>query len=206
MLTTIVFCFFFFVGNAPNEPGPSYDAHARPATLYAPSWYDASPRNGAWSDAPWCHTSWWHDAWTNASAGSVCPAFWQSMLSSVFFFYHFALAVLFCSSTVSVSSQVAENPPNHILFLTNLPEETNELMLSMLFNQSVTFPHCIFVFAFCMNVASDRIVVCAGSLDSRRSVWFLVATTSPLWSLTMRCMLGPHEILCKALKSRKQMP
>ncbi|XP_026086810.1 U1 small nuclear ribonucleoprotein A-like [Carassius auratus] len=31
--------------------------------------------------------------------------------------------------------QVSENPPNHILFLTNLPEETNELMLSMLFNQ-----------------------------------------------------------------------
>ncbi|XP_023565329.1 U1 small nuclear ribonucleoprotein A-like isoform X2 [Octodon degus] len=28
-----------------------------------------------------------------------------------------------------------ENPSNHILFLTNLPEETNELMLSMLFNQ-----------------------------------------------------------------------
>nr|XP_033811211.1 U1 small nuclear ribonucleoprotein A [Geotrypetes seraphini]XP_033811212.1 U1 small nuclear ribonucleoprotein A [Geotrypetes seraphini] len=32
-------------------------------------------------------------------------------------------------------SQISENPPNHILFLTNLPEETNELMLSMLFNQ-----------------------------------------------------------------------
>uniref|UniRef100_A0A3B3X697 U1 small nuclear ribonucleoprotein A n=1 Tax=Poecilia mexicana TaxID=48701 RepID=A0A3B3X697_9TELE len=32
-------------------------------------------------------------------------------------------------------SGVSENPPNHILFLTNLPEETNELMLSMLFNQ-----------------------------------------------------------------------
>uniref|UniRef100_A0A8P0TF39 U1 small nuclear ribonucleoprotein A n=1 Tax=Canis lupus familiaris TaxID=9615 RepID=A0A8P0TF39_CANLF len=28
-----------------------------------------------------------------------------------------------------------KNPPNHILFLTNLPEETNELMPSMLFNQ-----------------------------------------------------------------------
>ncbi|NWS85919.1 SNRPA protein, partial [Toxostoma redivivum] len=26
-------------------------------------------------------------------------------------------------------------PPNHILFLTNLPKETNERMLSMLFNQ-----------------------------------------------------------------------
>ncbi|KAM4751547.1 U1 small nuclear ribonucleoprotein A-like [Cyanocitta cristata] len=33
------------------------------------------------------------------------------------------------------SPQLSENPPNHILFLTNLPEETNELMLSMLFNQ-----------------------------------------------------------------------
>lgn len=29
----------------------------------------------------------------------------------------------------------AEQPPNQILFLTNLPEETNEMMLSMLFNQ-----------------------------------------------------------------------
>lgn len=34
-----------------------------------------------------------------------------------------------------LSLQLSENPPNHILFLTNLPEETNELMLSMLFNQ-----------------------------------------------------------------------
>ncbi|TRY74870.1 hypothetical protein TCAL_12569 [Tigriopus californicus] len=30
---------------------------------------------------------------------------------------------------------VLEAPPNQILFLTNLPEETNEMMLSMLFNQ-----------------------------------------------------------------------
>ncbi|CAL8353598.1 unnamed protein product [Lota lota] len=40
-------------------------------------------------------------------------------------------AMTYCS----LSFQIAENPPNHILFLTNLPEETNELMLSMLFNQ-----------------------------------------------------------------------
>lgn len=33
------------------------------------------------------------------------------------------------------ATPLSENPPNHILFLTNLPEETNELMLSMLFNQ-----------------------------------------------------------------------
>ncbi len=30
---------------------------------------------------------------------------------------------------------VMDAPPNQILFLTNLPEETNEMMLSMLFNQ-----------------------------------------------------------------------
>lgn len=35
----------------------------------------------------------------------------------------------------SVSSSTAEQPPNQILFLTNLPEETSEMMLSMLFNQ-----------------------------------------------------------------------
>ncbi|NXD46606.1 SNRPA protein, partial [Copsychus sechellarum] len=31
--------------------------------------------------------------------------------------------------------QLSENPPNHILFLTNLPEETKDLKLSMLFKQ-----------------------------------------------------------------------
>ncbi|XP_055712946.1 U1 small nuclear ribonucleoprotein A [Phlebotomus papatasi] len=33
------------------------------------------------------------------------------------------------------ASSTTEQPPNQILFLTNLPEETNEMMLSMLFNQ-----------------------------------------------------------------------
>ncbi|KAM6164757.1 U2 small nuclear ribonucleoprotein B'' isoform 1-T1 [Rhynchocyon petersi] len=33
------------------------------------------------------------------------------------------------------SPQVPDYPPNYILFLNNLPEETNEMMLSMLFNQ-----------------------------------------------------------------------
>ncbi|AWP05075.1 putative U2 small nuclear ribonucleoprotein B'' isoform 2 [Scophthalmus maximus] len=35
----------------------------------------------------------------------------------------------------SPTVQVPDNPPNYILFLSNLPEETNEMMLSMLFNQ-----------------------------------------------------------------------
>lgn len=33
------------------------------------------------------------------------------------------------------ANPATEQPPNQILFLTNLPEETNEMMLSMLFNQ-----------------------------------------------------------------------
>ncbi|KYO23719.1 U2 small nuclear ribonucleoprotein B'' [Alligator mississippiensis] len=37
--------------------------------------------------------------------------------------------------TSSQNQQVPDNPPNYILFLNNLPEETNEMMLSMLFNQ-----------------------------------------------------------------------
>ncbi|MEE6474481.1 hypothetical protein FKM82_010396 [Ascaphus truei] len=36
---------------------------------------------------------------------------------------------------LSQNQQVPDNPPNYILFLNNLPEETNEMMLSMLFNQ-----------------------------------------------------------------------
>ncbi|KAG8448782.1 hypothetical protein GDO86_015737 [Hymenochirus boettgeri] len=39
------------------------------------------------------------------------------------------------SGQMAPMQPISENPPNHILFLTNLPEETNELMLSMLFNQ-----------------------------------------------------------------------
>lgn len=37
--------------------------------------------------------------------------------------------------TAAAQSANQEQPPNQILFLTNLPEETNEMMLSMLFNQ-----------------------------------------------------------------------
>ena len=33
------------------------------------------------------------------------------------------------------NAAVPEQPPNQILFLTNLPDETSEMMLSMLFNQ-----------------------------------------------------------------------
>ncbi|KAL5006894.1 hypothetical protein ScPMuIL_015700 [Solemya velum] len=36
---------------------------------------------------------------------------------------------------LSTPAPIPEQPPNQILFLTNLPEETNEMMLSMLFNQ-----------------------------------------------------------------------
>lgn len=37
--------------------------------------------------------------------------------------------------TGMANTAVPEQPPNQILFLTNLPDETSEMMLSMLFNQ-----------------------------------------------------------------------
>ncbi len=39
------------------------------------------------------------------------------------------------SAPAPAPANIPEQPPNQILFLTNLPEETNEMMLSMLFNQ-----------------------------------------------------------------------
>ena len=42
-------------------------------------------------------------------------------------------------SAPSGPTTIPEQPPNQILFLTNLPEETNEMMLSMLFNQYVFY-------------------------------------------------------------------
>jgi hypothetical protein len=39
-------------------------------------------------------------------------------------------------------------PPNQILFLTNLPQETNEMMLSMLFNQFPGFKEVKQTFLF----------------------------------------------------------
>lgn len=119
-------------GNASYEPGTTYDAHSRPAGLHASSRHDASPRNGAWPDTPRCNGSWSDDAWPNASAGMELfsgPSNVNSKIKKIFFS---SVNLIF-----AFSRQVAENPPNHILFLTNLPEETNELMLSMLFNQSV---------------------------------------------------------------------
>ena len=69
LMTIVLYC----VGNASYDPGSTYDAHARPATLHAPSWHDASSGDGAWSDSTWCHTSRpddaWTDAWSNAPAG-----------------------------------------------------------------------------------------------------------------------------------------
>ncbi|XP_029646304.1 U1 small nuclear ribonucleoprotein A [Octopus sinensis] len=39
------------------------------------------------------------------------------------------------STNLAAPNTIPEQPPNQILFLTNLPEETTEMMLSMLFNQ-----------------------------------------------------------------------
>ena len=46
-------------------------------------------------------------------------------------------------SQAALATAMQETTPHHILFLTNLPEETNEMMLSMLFNQ---YDHFKFLF------------------------------------------------------------
>lgn len=134
------------LGNAWNDPGPSHDAYARPAALHAPTEHDAASGDGTWPNAPWCHPTWWTDAWTDARTDASAGSFWLP-------------SDRFCTSLDLIKNnnlclflppQVSENPPNHILFLTNLPEETNELMLSMLFNQSVASLRHVFCF-FCVS-------------------------------------------------------
>jgi hypothetical protein len=53
--------------------------------------------------------------------------------------FYFGLIVSFIftapAAVTAQSTTVAEQPPHYILFLTNLPEETSEVMLSMLFSQ-----------------------------------------------------------------------
>ena len=87
---------FCSVGNASHESGSPYDAHARTAALYAPSWHDASSWDGTWSDAPWSHASWPDDArtdaWTNAPAGNACcllaeHVFWIYLTKKLVFFF-----------------------------------------------------------------------------------------------------------------------
>lgn len=67
---------------------------------------------------------------------------------------------------------LSEKPPNHILFLSNLPEETNELMLSMILNQFPGF----------------------------KEVWLPPVGSMALasWSLTMRCRQGLPLTPCRA--------
>ena len=71
-------------------------------------------------------------------------------------------------------------PPNQILFLTNLPEETNEMMLSMLFNQ-------VDIIINSLLYGSHSYCPFFSSLDSRRSDWCLEGTTLHLLSLKRRC-------------------
>ena len=46
-----------------------------------------------------------------------------------------SIALAAAAAQQTPAGPVMDAPPNQILFLTSLPEETNEMMLSMLFNQ-----------------------------------------------------------------------
>ena len=91
-----------------------------------------------------------------------------------------------------------ESLPHHILFLTNLPEETNEMMLSMLFNQSVLAWSTLICFWNCL---SYPWIFCLGSLASKRCDLCPVATTSPSWSSRTRSKQEPLKTRCRASRS-----
>ena len=60
------------------------------------------------------------------------------ILNIINYFAHISAATVAPLATpapAAAPTAMPEQPPHHILFLTNLPEETNEMMLSMLFNQ-----------------------------------------------------------------------
>ena len=103
-------------------------------------------------------------------------------------------------------------PPNQILFLTNLPTETNEMMLSMLFNQFPGFKE-VSPYFFLMSghhlPPDTRQRVIFNLILSRiisRFVWFLVVTTSHLWSLSLRCSQPRPGTRCRASRSPRPPP
>ena len=88
-------------------------------------------------------------------------------------------------------------PPNQILFLTNLPTETNEMMLSMLFNQFPGFKEVPTHWQ-----CPEQIAL----LFYYRSVWFPAVTTSHLWSLRTRCSQLQLETRSKVSRSLPLQP
>ena len=61
------------------------------------------------------------------------------------------------AAPASSGPQVAEQPPHYILFLTNLPQETSDVMLSMLFNQYVHVDDTVLTKYFNICAAGSRI-------------------------------------------------
>nr|XP_061792224.1 U2 small nuclear ribonucleoprotein B''-like isoform X1 [Nerophis lumbriciformis] len=59
----------------------------------------------------------------------------KAAMVRLFLFSYFCYNAVNSSPPHAPTRQIPDNPPNYILFLSNLPEETNEMMLSMLFNQ-----------------------------------------------------------------------
>lgn len=90
---------------------------------------------------------------------------------------------------------VPEQPPNQILFLTNLPEETNEMMLSMLFTQYELIQFVKLILRILTSLYS------LDSLVSKKSVWFLADMTSHSWNLKMKYKLLELENPCRVSKS-----
>ena len=76
--------------------------------------------------------------------------------------------------------------------------------VSTCFNVIALSPYRRYMFLY--STYTDAPFSLPGSLGSKRYVWFPVATTSPLWSLTTRYRQVLHEKRCKASRSPRPTP
>ena len=80
---------------------------------------------------------------------------------------------LYMSCVAAPSQPTGKEGPNKILFVTNLPEETNEMMLRVLFQQYV---HTCCPSDISYSVYYD-VILFSDSQGSGRSGWYQVAVT-----------------------------
>ena len=97
-------------------------------------WY----KERSWVCTTWCASTFWPSRWVMIFP-HACS-------------YNIANEAFFSPCSASAGQPSGRESPNKILFLTNLPPETNEMMLTMLFNQWGLY--CI-----CRDISSNLTVV-----------------------------------------------
>lgn len=90
----------------------------------------------------------------------------------------------------------AEQPPNQILFLTNLPDETSEMMLSMLFNQWVLlifYIICVWLLLLKLWLSCDSLSQC---YHSKNFLQWNCLLQVPWFQRSASCAKQTRHCLC----------